>query len=89
MACVCLRRERGGGRKEKGSSNFPQLKPRHVVLIRMTFPSPECQSWRTAEWGRRLWNSHGLVLGISDKLPNGQCERQGETLTQKNGLMVL
>lgn len=36
--CVLKRRERGGGRKEKGSSHFPRLKAHRVVLISMTFP---------------------------------------------------
>lgn len=43
---MCVFKERGGARKERGSSNFPQPKPHHVVLIRMTVPSPEHQNWR-------------------------------------------
>lgn len=68
--CV-LGRERGGGKKEKGSSNFPQLNPHHVVLIKFLFPSPERQELVDGGWQWRIQNPHGPVLGISAELAVG------------------
>lgn len=59
--CVLKRRERGGGRKEKGSSHFPQLKPHCVVLIRMTFPSPGYQN----SWVGGSGEGFGILMVLS------------------------